>query len=164
METSLLSSAKDKVKDFFHEKIDTTKEVTGGTWDAKRNVYSVTDSATGVTTEYRIKKNPTVETGLSAKIGFFKEVPDEKTGTTRKVEVSFNDKKASWEPKSKFAQSWDNMAYRPKYMATLKEAKSAESADRTYTLTVSPAKFKPHERPPVIVMPPTPPIQGTVVR
>lgn len=163
METSSLTTIKDKLRHLFHEDITATMEITGGTWDAARNVYSVTDSESGVTTEYQLKKNKTVETGTSVRVHSYKESTDH-AGLKQRVEVSQNPHTREWERKSTFAHMKDAMAVRPKLMGTLKTSRSAESHIDTFSLVVSPVVFKRRERPPVIVMPPNPPVQGGMSR
>ena len=124
MESPSLMSLKDKLKHMFHEDIKATIEITGGNWDASRNIYSVKDKDSGVTTEYQLKKNKAVETGTSVRVHSYKDSVDA-AGGQKRIEVTLNPQTHVWEEKSKFAKTKDALTVRPKLMAVLKTSRNA---------------------------------------
>lgn len=148
----------EKVKSMFHENITATTEINGGKWDAAKNTYFVTDAASGVTTEYKLKKNAYLQTGLGATAHSYKELPDPSTGGTKKVEVTFDAKTESWVKKSALAKAKDAMSPRPKLMATLTEVKSADGKGSEHTLVVAPTKLKDRGRAPIVLVMPRGPV------
>jgi hypothetical protein len=143
-------SAMDKIKNFFHEDVKARTEISGGSWDAKNNKYTVTDDASGVRTEYSLRKNADVDTGYSVKMRSYKDLPDA-TGTLKPVEVTFDKKKDKWVNKTNGAKAMDTLARKPKYMGTLNESKVPGQTEPVRTLIVEPARFK--EGPKVMLVP-----------
>jgi hypothetical protein len=144
-------TAMDKLKNLFHEDVQSRTEISGGMWDSRENTYTVTDEASGVRTVYSLKKSKNVESGYSVKVHSYKDLKDSQTGITKQIEVAYDKKSEKWITKSTGAKAMDALNARPKYMATLNEQKIPGQPDSIKSLVVEPAKVKP--KTPVILVP-----------
>lgn len=140
-----MSMAEFLMKDDKHA---TQTEVTGGTWNGDKKIYSTTDSKTGLTTEYKVSKNMRVTSGFSVQEKTYKITKDEKGGEKR-VQMEYDPKNQEWVKANLFKKAIDihpgiaiGKAIMPKYMGTLVETKSPEGAS-TFSLKIEKAKLKP---------------------
>lgn len=122
-------------------------EITGGTWDKDRGLYTTTDTTNGVTTEYKVKKSMNTETGYAIYEKSYKMGKDE-GGIDKRIEVEYDPKSNEWVKKNIFQKAADQIparkmgnALRPKLMGTLVENKGSEGS--TFSLKIEKAKFKP---------------------
>lgn len=123
-------------------------EVTGGSWDNIRGVYSTVDSTNGITTEYKVKKSMNTQTGFAVYEKSYKTIKDE-GGLDKRVEVEFDPKSNEWVKKNIFQKAAEQIPaskigkpVRPKLMGTLVESKGADG-NSAFTLRLEKAKFKP---------------------
>ena len=123
-------------------------EVTGGTWDSVRGVYTTMDTESGVTTEYKVKKSMNTETGYAVYETSYKTVKDD-NGLDKRVEVEYDPKSNQWVKKNIFKEAADRTpaskigkAVRPKFMGTLVETKGADGKS-AFSLRIEKAKLKP---------------------
>ena len=116
-----------------------TKEITDGTWNEEIQTYSV--QGKGTTTEYKLRKNPTVLSGLSARVRTFKETIDPITHERKRHEVIFDSKSKSWKERSIAKRVWD-ATFGGKYvMVSLRETPEPITKKKKYSLTVEPIQF-----------------------
>lgn len=132
-------SAIETVKKIFHKEVAVKSEITGGEWNAKTNTYSSTDAESGVTTEYKLKKNDELISGYEVKTKFYKDIPDE-SGQPVKTQVKFDDARNMWiKTDGNFALK--DLKPKKKMMGSIVEHTNTGITGKNYTLTVEPARY-----------------------
>lgn len=79
---------------------DATNEldISGGTWDAENGIYRLDKDASGITTEFRLKKYPTTSFYAVSEFKYM-DIKNPKTGEMIKTKVAWNKKTKQWDPK-----------------------------------------------------------------
>jgi len=115
-------------------------EITDGTWDKDRGVYTTKDTENGVITEYHVKKSMKVTSGHAIYERSYKVVKDE-NGLNKRVPVKFDTKRNEWVQKGAFKQFDEKFEYmNPKIMGTLVETKGQNGS--TFSLQIERARTR----------------------
>lgn len=115
-------------------------EITDGTWDKERGIYTTEDRTSGIITEYHVKKSMKVTSGHAIYERSYKVVKDE-NGLNKRVPVRFDTKRNEWVQKGAFKQFDEKFEYmNPKIMGTLVETKGQNGS--TFSLQIERARSK----------------------
>ena len=117
-------------------------EVSGGTMNEAGNLYTLTDPESGVTTEYALRKDRRVKTGISViERSYFTETAAD--GTKNKIAAEFDEKTEIWVKKGLMGKISDaGEAIKPRYMADLIREQATPDAKPGWRLRIGKARFE----------------------
>ena len=111
-------------------------DLTGGLWDAKKRMYTHTDTD-GITTEYKLRRAPAVEHGNTVMAKSYR------TENGVRTEVQFNSSTGMWEPRlmdtAKKTIEWAMKA--PRHVAKVIESHNPDGSV-SHSLHIEPYKIK----------------------